>query len=92
MNLGLGLGLFFDRANAEFAQLLGRDGSGRLGHEVLATLRLGEGNDVANRTATGEHRHHAVKAEGDTTVGWRTVREGFQHVTKATFNNVLGDL
>ena len=52
----------------QLAQLLLGDGGGRIDHEVLPALRLGERHHVADLLHAREHRHHAVEAEGDAAV------------------------
>src|SRR5256712_14012110 len=61
------------QANVQLTQLLLVHGRGRVREEVLCALRLGEGDDVADRLGAGHHRDDAVQAEGDAAVRRRAV-------------------
>src|SRR5712692_108400 len=57
----------------QLAQLLFADRGRRAGQQVLAALRLGEGDDVPDRFGARHQGHHAVEAEGDAAVRRRAV-------------------
>src|SRR5688572_28255575 len=61
-------GRLLPKSQAELAQLLFIDRAGRLHQQVLRTLGLREGDDIADRLGPGHQRHQAVQAEGDAAV------------------------
>jgi len=67
----------------EVAELAVGGFSGGVGHEVLALLGFGEGDDVADAWFLGKNADEAVEAEGDASVGRGTVFESFEHVAEA---------
>src|SRR5712691_1651739 len=56
------------QANVQLAQLLLVHRRRRVREQVLRALRLGEGDDVADRLGARHHRDDAVQAEGDAAV------------------------
>src|SRR5512147_437151 len=64
--------------DVQLAQLALGDGRRRAGDEVLATLRLGERDDVANRLRAGHQGHQPVETEGDAAVRRRAVLQRLQ--------------
>lgn len=83
--------LFHHPCDVEVTELAVSRFTGGLGHEVLAFLGFGEGDDVADAVFFGENTDEAVEAEGDASVGRGTVFEGFEHVAKAGFHHIFGD-
>ena len=74
------------------SELPGRGRTGGVVHQVLTTLGLGKGDHIPDVGAVGEDADNAVKAKGDSPVGWRPVAEGVQHVSKALLDNLGWDL
>src|SRR5262245_43594919 len=66
------------RVDAGFLALLRRDGGRGAGERVLATARLGEGDDLTDRRGAGQQRAHAVPAEGDAAVRRSSVAQTLQ--------------
>ena len=77
--------------DSQVAELAWRDLAGRFRHQILPLLRLGEGDDVADAGASGEHGDETVESEGDAAVGRGAEGEGFEHVAEAAFHDVGGD-
>lgn len=77
--------------DVQILQLLGRDGSRALRHQILSLLRLRKGNDVANTGGTAQQCHHAIESEGNAAMRRSPVGKGFEHIAEAAFHDVRRD-
>jgi hypothetical protein len=59
---------------------------GSVQHEVLGSLGLGEGDDVANILGIGQQHHKTVDPRGNTPMGGRSVVEGLKKMPEALFD------
>ena len=62
----------------QFAQLLFVDVRGGVSQQALGTLRLGEGDHVADRFGAGHHGNDAVKSERQAAVRRGAVLQGVE--------------
>src|SRR5690606_17643472 len=67
-----------DRIDVQLLELLGGDRRGRLSHQALALLGLGEGDDIADARRAAEQGAEAVETERDAAVRGRAVAEGLE--------------
>ena len=66
----------------QIAQLLLGHRRRRIDQQVLAALRLGEGDHVADLLDAGHQRHQAVEAEGDPAMRRRALSECVEQETE----------
>ncbi len=76
----------------QFAQLLLVDRARRLREQILRTLRLREGDHVADRVGAGHHRDNAVQAERDAAVRGRAILQGVQQEAELGARFFITDL
>src|SRR5699024_3021930 len=62
-----------------------------IGEWVMSVTGLRERNYFANRVGSGQQRQNTVPTEGNATVGWGAVFEGFQQETKFLLSLFVGD-
>src|SRR6058998_1493394 len=79
------------QANVQLAQLLLVHRRRSMREQVLRALRLGKGDDVADRLGAGHHGHDAVEAERDPAVRRRAVLERFQQEAEFLFRLLGAD-
>src|SRR5438874_1248168 len=70
-------------ANVQLAQLLLADRRRRVDEQILAALRFGKCDDVANRIGAAHQRNGAIEPERDAAMRWSAVLERIQQ--KAEF-------
>ena len=78
--------------DVQIAQLAVGHRGRALGHEALALLGLGEGDDVADAGHSAQDGDQAIQPEGDPAMRGRSVAEGPQHIAEAFLDQGRGDL
>ena len=79
------------QADVQFAQLLFVDFAWCVCKQALRTLRLREGDDIADRLGAGHHRDDSVKPEGQSAMRRRAVLERIKQEAELELRFVFSD-
>ena len=76
----------------QFAQLLLVHRAGRIGHQALRALGLGEGDHVADGFGAGHQRDQAIQPERQAAMRWRAVLQGVEQEAEFLLRFFLADV
>ncbi|MCU5786542.1 hypothetical protein B27N_01545 [Alcanivorax marinus] len=83
--------IVFANLNTHFPKLLIIHRRRGVGHQAGGGLGFREGDHVTDRVAAGHQHHHAVQAEGQTTVGRRAVFQAVQQEAEFLLRFLVAD-